>query len=414
VVMTRVRLRSQPSYLERLAVVFADPIRLTIVTELFARPMSPSQFFGEFGGGSLGRVDRHFKRLADSGWLRLVKQATGGKRRGATENFYRATELATIDTETWSSIPRSLREEYSCRVFEQFCERVGDALVAETFDSDPKRHFTWTPLILDEEARQDVIASVDRLFKSALEEQADAKFRLPKSNEDPRIVTVGLAAFDSPGDVSLPPRLPASRNPSPASSPLTFTARLARVFADPVSLTIVTELNLREMSAKEFAEKHGDQTLPNVARRFKSLTELGWLVKVGEKTGGKRRGSKESFYRATGPATFDTETWSNIPAAVRATKSWQVLTQLSEQARRAMTAGTFDARTDRHLTWVPIVLDTQGWTQLIAAADAVFHNLFKAQAAAKRRLTVSGETPQILTVSLAVFESPPKSVDILF
>src|ERR1051325_540007 len=96
VVMTRVRLRSQPSYLERLAVVFADPARLTIVTELFARPMSPSQFYEEFGGGSLGRVDRHFKRLADSGWLRLVKRATGGKRRGAHEHFLLAPELATL------------------------------------------------------------------------------------------------------------------------------------------------------------------------------------------------------------------------------------------------------------------------------------------------------------------------------
>jgi hypothetical protein len=36
-----------------LAVVFAVPIRLKIVTELYQRDMSPTQFYEEFGGGSV-------------------------------------------------------------------------------------------------------------------------------------------------------------------------------------------------------------------------------------------------------------------------------------------------------------------------------------------------------------------------
>jgi DNA-binding transcriptional ArsR family regulator len=405
--MARVRIKSQPSFLTRLAVVFADPIRLKIVSELFMREMSPKQFYDTFGGGSLSRVDRHFKRLAEHGWLRLIRKASGGRRRGATEHFYRAPELAIFDLETWALLPESLRSEFSWRIFEQFAERVKEALEAGTFDSRSDRHFTWTPLVLDNQGRERVIAAVNALFTSLFEEQDDARLRIAKSGEDPMQATVGLAAFDSPNrrrnhsGLLLP-----TGDAVESADSLPFAVRVAKVFADPLNLKIVTELNLREMSPTRFVEECGGAPLAAIDRRFKLLTEIGWLTKVGEKSGGRRRGATENFYRATGPAIFDNRSWSKVEDQVRVTFSWRIFEQLAEQVREAMDAGTFDSRPDRHHSWTPLALDRLGWDQVISAVDALFHYLFEEQAAAKIRLTESDEEPAIATVYLAAFESP--------
>ena len=189
--------------------------------------------------------------------------------------------------------------------------------------------------------------------------------------------------------------------------------RVAKVFADPLNLKIVTELNLREMSPSQFVDECGGAPLAGIDRRFKLLTEIGWLTKVGEKSGGRRRGATENFYRATGPAIFDSRSWSKVEDAVRVTFSWRIFEQLAEQVREAMDAGTFDSRPDRHHSWTPLVLDQLGWDQVITAVDALFHLLFEEQAAARNRIAQSGDQPVIATVYLAVFESPGLGLNLM-
>ena len=183
--MTRggVRFESQAPFLQRLAIVFADPLRLKIVTELYMRPMSPTLFFEEFGGGSVSRVNRHFKTLVKHGWLRYIRSETGGKRYGGVESFYRAPELAIFDNKTWAELPYSMRVEFSATIFNQFAERVIDAMQAGTFDARSDRHFTWTPILLDQVGWDRVVAAVDALFESLFEEQEDAKLRTYESGE---------------------------------------------------------------------------------------------------------------------------------------------------------------------------------------------------------------------------------------
>jgi hypothetical protein len=252
-----------------------------------------------------------------------------------------------------------------------------------------------------------VIVAVDGLFASLFEEQADARLRIAKSGEAPIQATVALAAFDSPSrrrnrSGLLLPAIDAVDRPNP----LPFTVRVAKVFADPLNLKIVTELNLREMSPTQFVDDFGGAPLAGIDRRFKLLTEIGWLTKVGEKTGGRRRGATENFYRAIGPAIFDSRSWSEVPDAIRVTFSWRIFEQLAEQVREAMDAGTFDTRPDRHHSWTPLILDQLGWEQVVVAVDALFHYLLEEQKAAKIRIAESGENLIIATVYLAAFESP--------
>jgi hypothetical protein len=399
-------------YFERLSVVFADPIRLKILAELFHREMSPSGFYAAFGGGSLPRIASHFHRLKETGWLRHVREARGGGRRGGVENFYRAPRLAVFDNEAWSRLPMALRVEFSWRIFEQFAERVKAAFEANTLDARPDRHFTWTPLVLDEQGRGNVLGLVDELFGMLFEEQADAKVRMAHTGDAPLEATVGLAAFDSPrqrrnrSGLVLPP--PRSGN---AMNEREFTRRLSKIFKSKTNLKIVTECSLREMSPSEFAAEFADDAVSDIARRFRLLLKQGWLVRVKSETGGRRRGATETFYRAVRPAIFDTRSWAQVPPEIRRQNSWRIFEQLAEQTREAMDAGTFDARPDRHHTWTPLVLDQLGWEQVIKAVDSVFFAILQEQRSARRRLARSDEEPVIATVYLAAFESPISKPD---
>lgn len=410
-VTARVRVKSQ-TYLSRLAVVYADPLRLKIVTELYLREMSPTQFRKEFGG-SRSSIDRHFKTLIEYRWLRRVWTDHGG-RPGAPEYFYRATEPAIFDLDTWSQLPYPVRAAFSWRTFEQLAEHVGGALEAGTFDARPDRHLSWTPLVLDRRGWKRTIAALDALFETLFDEQADAKLRLARSDEEPIPATVSLIGFESP----MPQRNPDHRlrgsdfMPSVLSpairldSKVPFTMRLAKVFADPLNLKIITELSIRQMSATQLTQELGGASFSDFFRRTKMLADMGWLVKVDEKTGGRRRGSTEIFYQATGPAIFDGDSWSEVPNSVKTTLSWRTFSQLSEKVTEAVDSGTFDARPERHFSWSPFLLDQLAWKQIISAVDDLFRSLFREQTNAKVRIEKSGEDPLLATIALLAFESP--------
>jgi len=182
--------------------------------------------------------------------------------------------------------------------------------------------------------------------------------------------------------------------------------RLSKVFADPLRMKILAECNMREMSPKLFYKEFGGGSLSRVSRAFDVLAEYGWLEQTRTETGGKRRGAVEHFYRATESAVFDEELWPEVPGSMKALVSWRILETFTAKVKEAMEAGTMDARGDRHFSWMPLRLDLQGWKNVIAKVDAIFHWLFQEQEEANLRMAESGEKPIPMTVALAAFESP--------
>lgn len=404
-------LKAESSYLRRLSIVYASELRLRIVTELYMREMSPKQFFEEFGGGSIPRVDSHFKILAKHGWLRFTGSKTGGKRHGATENFYRATGLVVFDDETWPLIPYSVRSWFSSTIFKQLAERVKSALHAKTFDARPERHFTWTPLSLDRLGWDRINGVMGTLFFRLAGMQAEAEARIDRSSEPTILTLVGLMAFESPPVLQDPDRSGARQGRDAAKETLMpFASRLSKIFSDEIYLRIVAELNLRAMSVPQFHRQFGDElgglSRDSVRSRFKKLIELGWLTKVSEERGNGRRGAPEHLYFATRPAIFDCGQWAEAPDSIKTSYSWTILDHLSQQVGAAMEAGTFDARTDRHFTWSFLRLDQRGWEEVTAKVEGMFEYIFEEQESAKQRLAESGEAPVTMTVALAAFESP--------
>lgn len=185
----------------RTARAVADPWRLRILTEVGAKPLSPSQFVDEFGG-ELTHVSRCFRHLAKWGYIEIAEERPGRRRGAAIEHVYRAVRRAYFDTSTWESVPRGERDAASRSVLSNEAIEVG------TFDADSDRHLSWKSVLIDRAAwtqigkdLDEVLAWLPELETQSLERTDDVETLIP--------TTVGLAAFRSPGQSDLPATGPA-------------------------------------------------------------------------------------------------------------------------------------------------------------------------------------------------------------
>lgn len=394
--------RTRAEYLRRLSVVLAVELRTKIVTELFMREMSPTGFYRERGGGSPSRVAKNFKRLEEAGWLRYIRSepAPGGR---GVEDFYRATELAIIDTETWALLPYSIKTAFSWSTLKQLTEQFAAAMQAKTVDRRRDRHFSHARVLVDRLGWDRVHERIGTLFTWLLEEQEDAKLRMFHSGKQPILATAVQIAFEAAAGEETEAMARLARNHEEWD--MSFSERLAKVIADELCLQIVGESNLREISPTGFHAEFGG-SVHQVHRRFKTLERLGWLKKVEMKTGGRRRGAREYFYRATAPAILDSPAWAELPDSAKTAHSWATFVQLSDDIKAAMKAGTFDAHDDRDFAWSLLQLDEQGWKNAVAKTNAALAFVYEEQERAAERMAESGEEPIPMTIALAVFESP--------
>jgi hypothetical protein len=143
-----------------------------------------------------------------------------------------------------------------------------------------------------------------------------------------------------------------------------------------------------------------------VARCFRELAEWGYIRIVLEKPGGRHGGGVERIYRNTQRAYFDTKTWSELPPLLRSEFSNSILGSYVARVAEAIKAGTFDAETDRHLSWIPLVLDRQAWIEVSARLDEVLDRLPELQANSLNEHKGPIDTLIPTTVGLASFRSP--------
>lgn len=392
--------RTGQSFLERLAVLYADQTRMTILTELYMREMSPKQFYETVGGTSYDSVRRHFVKLVETGWLRRVRTESSG--RGRPEHLYRSTELAVIDDETWAQLPISIRDDFTVQLLEEMGRRLAAALDAETFGAR-EDHVSFASLTLDKTGWTEAIATVNRCFRSLIDEQTDSKIRLEKSGGTPILMVVELGGFETyPGTSKGPPS-----DLRPESPPVALGAwreRIAKVFADPVNLTIVNLLSDSAMSPSRLASVLDGVSVETCDRRCKMLERNGWIAKVEERTGGARRGATENFYRATSPALPRAELFGDLPEGVANTEAWGVFGEFCGQALEAVRTGTFNREPTRHLSLSTLLVDETGWSQVVALLRACARSLAGIERAVRHRVR-NGAQPKPVGFFAAAFVS---------
>lgn len=190
---------------ERLAPILRDDVLLEIVSELNEREISVTQFHREFGGASKPGISRRFKGLESSGWVAKGEIKTGGPRRGAREQFYRATKPLIHGYDPCADAPSALAGTESWNTFERLCAAIQEAMMSATFDTREDRYFAWSLINLDRQGWENVIAGVESLAEFISHEQERAKIRMAKSGEKPIEMTVGLGAFEALKDLAKAP-----------------------------------------------------------------------------------------------------------------------------------------------------------------------------------------------------------------
>ncbi len=187
----------------------ANKWRSRILMELRVRPLSPTQFVKEIGGGRR-HISRCFSQLAEWDYIEVIETRSGGPRRGGKEKFYRLKQRAHFDTRTWEKLPRFLRDEFSVSILESYFARVTEAIEAGTFDAEVDRHLSWDGVALDRIAWEELIARLDKILYWLPTLEEEAAERMAETDEEPIPTIVGLAAFRSPKSSEI-----ASQTPGP-------------------------------------------------------------------------------------------------------------------------------------------------------------------------------------------------------
>lgn len=181
----------------------------------------------------------------------------------------------------------------------------------------------------------------------------------------------------------------------------------------PLRVRILEVLNEGPRSPSQFVEEGlipkdsyttYQQALSLAAYHFRELQKEGCLEVIESIP---RRGAVEHVYRGLARVFIDDAEFEQMDPPDRRQLSRISLQGMVARADRAIAEGTFDARTDRHLTWMPMQLDERAWGEVIATLAATFAQLTVIREDARDRLATSGEEVIPATVAMLGFESPP-------
>src|SRR3954471_21942248 len=128
--------------------------------------------------------------------------------------------------------------------------------------------------------------------------------------------------------------------------------RLPKALSHPLRGRILTILNEQVASPNEIAQMI-DERLPNVSYHVRALLELGCIELVST---AQRRGAIEHYYRALVRPFFSDRDWKRLPRSGRQAVSDLTLQMVWEDTATAIKKGTFESRSDRHLSRTPLAL----------------------------------------------------------
>ena len=181
-----------------------------------------------------------------------------------------------------------------------------------------------------------------------------------------------------------------------------FEPSLMKALAHPLRVHILALLNERVASPNQLAKELGER-LGDVSYHIKALREGDCIELVRTEP---RRGAVEHFYRATRRAFFSDEDWERLPMSVKPSMSARLLRDILDDAMAAVEAGTFDARSDHHLSWTPTMLDEEGWREAVVAQMEFLERLFQIQAQSTERLAEAGAKGFPASFAMMSYETP--------
>jgi hypothetical protein len=177
---------------------------------------------------------------------------------------------------------------------------------------------------------------------------------------------------------------------------------VAKAFAHPLRVQILIILNERVASPNLLAQEL-DQSLNLVAYHVRVLEKYDCIELVDTK---QRRGATEHFYRATRRQFLSDQEWSRLPEALRPGVAGAILKAVFQDIEDAARAGTLDEVDDQHVSRTPMVVDQQGWEDVVGLLSDTLDRVLEIQAEASARLAGSGESGILSKVEMLHFKSP--------
>jgi len=178
--------------------------------------------------------------------------------------------------------------------------------------------------------------------------------------------------------------------------------QLVKGLSHPVRTECLTVLSDQVASPREISEIL-EEDLSNVSYHVRVLDELGLIELVHEEP---VRGAVAHYYKAVERPLLSKAEWEQMPPEVRKAISaygWDILIR---DASEAIEKGTFDNRSDRHLTRTPLLLDSEGFARLSKLMDELLETILEEQAASAARRKESGEQPIHAVAATALFAMP--------
>jgi DNA-binding transcriptional ArsR family regulator len=189
---------------------------------------------------------------------------------------------------------------------------------------------------------------------------------------------------------------------------------VCKILSHPLRVMILEILNEGPMSPSQFVEdglvpkenyQNYEQALSFAAYHFRELEKAGCIAIIDSIP---RRGAVENVYRGLMRVYFTDAEFEELPLEHRERLSRLSFQGLIARASGAMEAGTFDARTDRHLTWMPFEVDERGWKEMMTSMTGCFGEVEQIKHDSADRLAASGERAVRVTFGMVGFESPER------
>jgi len=189
----------------------------------------------------------------------------------------------------------------------------------------------------------------------------------------------------------------------PASSTASMETTLAAIVAHPTRARAFSILAERTASPVEIAQQIG-KDVGHVGYHVRKLLQLELIELVDEKP---VRGAVEHFYRAIERPVVTEEEFAGQSVEEREVFTRYTLQLHVTDIARAMDEHTVDARVNRVVTRMPILVDEEGFQELSDLHTEVLERTMEIEARSNERRATS-EEEGIPTVSSSMFFEVPK------
>jgi DNA-binding transcriptional ArsR family regulator len=191
--------------------------------------------------------------------------------------------------------------------------------------------------------------------------------------------------------------------PPAKTAPATMETTLAAVVAHPTRARAFLILAERTASPAEIAKEIG-KDVGHVGYHVRKLQQLDLIELVDEKP---VRGAVEHFYRAIERPMVTEDEFREQTVAEREIFTRAILQHHVADIARAMDEHTFDARVNRVISRIPMLVDEDGFAELSDLHMEVWERTLEIQAKSAERMTKSQEEG-IPTVSTTMFFETPE------